>query len=29
MPAKLDSVPELVERFGLRVGEPVSGGWGS
>jgi mannose-6-phosphate isomerase-like protein (cupin superfamily) len=24
---KLDSVPELVERFGLRVGEPLSGGW--
>lgn len=22
-----DSVPELVERFGLRVGEPLSGGW--
>ena len=24
---QLDSVPELVERFGLRVGEPLSGGW--
>ena len=24
---KLDSVPELLERFGLRVGEPLSGGW--
>ena len=24
---KLDSVPELAERFGLRVGEPLSGGW--
>jgi mannose-6-phosphate isomerase-like protein (cupin superfamily) len=24
---KLDSVPELVERFGLRIGEPLSGGW--
>jgi mannose-6-phosphate isomerase-like protein (cupin superfamily) len=24
---KLESVPELVERFGLRVGEPLSGGW--
>src|SRR6266700_2474254 len=22
-----DSVPELVQRFGLRVGEPLSGGW--
>ena len=22
-----DSVPELVDRFGLRVGEPLSGGW--
>jgi len=22
-----DTVPELVERFGLRVGEPLSGGW--
>jgi len=22
-----DSVPELVERFGLRVGERISGGW--
>jgi mannose-6-phosphate isomerase-like protein (cupin superfamily) len=24
---KLDSVPELVERFGVRIGEPLSGGW--
>jgi mannose-6-phosphate isomerase-like protein (cupin superfamily) len=24
---KLESVPELLERFGLRVGEPLSGGW--
>jgi mannose-6-phosphate isomerase-like protein (cupin superfamily) len=24
---KPESVPELVERFGLRVGEPLSGGW--
>jgi mannose-6-phosphate isomerase-like protein (cupin superfamily) len=24
---ELDSVPELIERFGLRVGEPLSGGW--
>ena len=24
---KLDSVSELVERFGLRVGEPIAGGW--
>jgi hypothetical protein len=24
---KVDSVPELVERFGLRIGEPLSGGW--
>jgi mannose-6-phosphate isomerase-like protein (cupin superfamily) len=23
-----ESVPELVQRFGLRVGEPLSGGWG-
>jgi mannose-6-phosphate isomerase-like protein (cupin superfamily) len=22
-----DSVPELLERFGLRIGEPLSGGW--
>jgi mannose-6-phosphate isomerase-like protein (cupin superfamily) len=22
-----ESVPELVQRFGLRVGEPLSGGW--
>jgi mannose-6-phosphate isomerase-like protein (cupin superfamily) len=25
----LDSVPELAERFGLQVGEPLSGGWRS
>ena len=24
---KLASVPELVERFGLRIGEPLDGGW--
>ncbi len=24
---KLESVPELVERFGLRIGEPLPGGW--
>jgi mannose-6-phosphate isomerase-like protein (cupin superfamily) len=24
---KLESVPGLLERFGLRVGEPISGGW--
>jgi mannose-6-phosphate isomerase-like protein (cupin superfamily) len=24
---KPESVPELVERFGLRVGEPLPGGW--
>ena len=24
---QLDSVPELLERFGLRIGEHVSGGW--
>jgi mannose-6-phosphate isomerase-like protein (cupin superfamily) len=24
---ELESVPELVERFGLRIGEPLSGGW--
>jgi mannose-6-phosphate isomerase-like protein (cupin superfamily) len=24
---KLESVPELLERFGLRVGEPILGGW--
>jgi mannose-6-phosphate isomerase-like protein (cupin superfamily) len=24
---KLDSVPELLERFGLRIGEPLYGGW--
>ena len=22
-----ESVPELIERFGLRIGEPLSGGW--
>jgi hypothetical protein len=22
-----ETVPELVERFGLRMGEPLSGGW--
>jgi len=22
-----ESIPELVERFGLRIGEPLSGGW--
>ena len=22
-----DSIPELLERFGLRMGEPLSGGW--
>src|SRR5215218_5228971 len=22
-----DSVPELLERFGLRIGEPLAGGW--
>jgi hypothetical protein len=22
-----DTVPELIERFGLRVGEPLAGGW--
>jgi mannose-6-phosphate isomerase-like protein (cupin superfamily) len=22
-----DTVPELIERFGLRMGEPLSGGW--
>jgi hypothetical protein len=22
-----DSVPGLLERFGLRIGEPLSGGW--
>ena len=25
---RLDSVPELIERFGLRIGEPLPGGWG-
>jgi hypothetical protein len=25
----LESVPELAERFGLQVGEPLSGGWRS
>jgi mannose-6-phosphate isomerase-like protein (cupin superfamily) len=24
---KLESVPDLLERFGLRVGEPLAGGW--
>jgi mannose-6-phosphate isomerase-like protein (cupin superfamily) len=24
---EVESVPELVERFGLRVGEPLTGGW--
>ncbi len=24
---KLDSVPELLDRFGLRIGEPLPGGW--
>lgn len=24
---KLDSVPELLDRFGLQVGEPLTGGW--
>jgi mannose-6-phosphate isomerase-like protein (cupin superfamily) len=24
---QLESVPELLERFGLRVGEPLAGGW--
>src|SRR5215218_8632673 len=24
---KLESVPALLERFGLRIGEPLSGGW--
>jgi mannose-6-phosphate isomerase-like protein (cupin superfamily) len=24
-----ESVPELLERFGLRIGEPLSGGWTS
>jgi hypothetical protein len=23
----LDSVPELLDRFGLRIGEPLAGGW--
>src|SRR5919205_4519642 len=27
MQFQLDSVPDLVERFGLRIGEPLSGGW--
>jgi hypothetical protein len=22
-----ETVPELLERFGLRIGEPLSGGW--
>jgi hypothetical protein len=24
---QLDSVPELLERFGVQVGEPLAGGW--
>jgi hypothetical protein len=24
---QLDSVPELLQRFDLRIGEPLSGGW--
>jgi mannose-6-phosphate isomerase-like protein (cupin superfamily) len=24
---KLESVPDLLERFGLRIGEPIPGGW--
>jgi hypothetical protein len=24
---KLESVPELLDRFGLQVGEPLTGGW--
>jgi hypothetical protein len=24
---KFESVTELVERFGLQIGEPLSGGW--
>ena len=24
---KAETVPELAERFGLQVGEPLSGGW--
>jgi hypothetical protein len=24
---EVDSVPSLVERFGLRIGEPLAGGW--
>ncbi|MFL6015623.1 MAG: hypothetical protein ACJ74P_15250 [Gaiellaceae bacterium] len=24
---KVETVPELVERFGLRIREPLSGGW--
>jgi mannose-6-phosphate isomerase-like protein (cupin superfamily) len=27
MEMRPDSVPELAQRFGLRVGEPLSGGW--
>ncbi len=26
---RLESVPELLERFGLRIGNPLSGGWRS
>ena len=24
---KIDSVPDLLERFGLQIGEPLAGGW--
>jgi quercetin dioxygenase-like cupin family protein len=24
---RADTIPELVQRFGLRIGEPLSGGW--
>ena len=24
---KIDSVPELLDRFGLQIGEPLAGGW--
>jgi hypothetical protein len=27
MQFQLDSVPDLVARFGVQVGEPLSGGW--
>jgi hypothetical protein len=23
----METVPELLERFGLRMGEPLAGGW--